>query len=237
MTNASVNLSQHLSELRGRVLKSLVCVLVCAGVLYQYSDAVLTWLAGPMGKLVFIAPQEAFVTSLKVSLWGGLFLSSPFVIYQIWRFVASGLEPNERRSVAIFAPISFLLFAAGIAFAYFAILPIGMKLLLSFGSEALTPMITVSSYVSFLSTMCLAFGAVYQLPLIFMFLTRVGFVTPTLLARKRKIAIVMIFVVAAILTPPDPITQISMAIPLYVLYEVGTLLSKLTYRKHYKSID
>lgn len=185
----------------------------------------------PAGKLVFIAPQEAFVTYIKVSLIAGIFLAFPVLIWQVWRFVSAGLTGTEKKYFLYYAPFSFMLFFIGSAFAYFVILPIGMRFLLGFATDSLQPMISVSKYVSFAGMLLLAFGVVFELPLVVLFLTKIRLVTPEFLKRKRKQSILIIFIVAAILTPPDMVTQCLMAGPLILLYEISILFSRLGYRR------
>jgi len=231
MPEQKLTLVEHLEELRSRVIKSAVFIIITSGIIYNFSKKILPSLVKPVGKLVFIAPTEAFVTNIKIAFFGGLLLSSPFIIYQIWRFVSAGLNSNEKRYTLIFAPLSFILFLMGACFGYFVIVPIGMKFLLGFASDFVTPMISVGKYVSFVGTLSFAFGAVFEIPLVLLFLTKIGLVTPEFLSRKRRHAIVIIFIIAAILTPPDVITQCLMAGPLIILYEAGIIFSKLGYRR------
>jgi len=133
--------------------------------------------------------------------------------------------------VRIFGPCSLFLFFLGGIFAYFVIIPISIHFLLSFSTPSIVPMITIKSYVSFVVTMLLAFGVVFELPLVLMFLTKIGVATPAFLVQKRKYAVVIILIVSAFITPPDCVTQILMALPLIVLYEAGIIISKITYRK------
>jgi len=223
-------LLKHLEELRRGILLSVACIFLAAFIFYNFVERILPYLLEPVGRVIFIAPTEAFVTHIKIALFGGLFLSSPFVIYQIWKFVSSGLMRNERKYIMIFAPASFLFFIAGACFGYFVILPIGMKFLLSFGSDYMLPMITASKYITFISVLTLAFGVVFELPLVMLFLTKIGLVTPEFLSKRRRHAIVLIFIVAAFLTPPDVVTQALMAGPLLVLYEVSILFSRWAYK-------
>ena len=211
----------HLDELRSRILKSLAVFMLFTILLYSFSDALLFLLAKPVGSLLIIEPAEAFVSYIKVALWGGFFFASPFILYQAWAFVVSGLREHEKKYLAFFLPVSFSLFCAGGAFGLFLIIPLGIRLLLSFGSEYMQPMITVSKYISFVGTLTLVFGLVFQLPIVLLFLTKAGIVSTLALRRKRKHAIVGIFILAAIITPPDVISQLSMALPLIVLYEIG----------------
>lgn len=226
-----LTLLEHIEELRARILKSAVFLIVISCLVYAYVDTILSVLVKPVGKLVFIAPQEAFTSKVAIAFLGGLFLSAPFMLYQIWRFISSALKTDEKRYTLIFAPLSLIFFIAGSIFGYIIIVPIGMKFLLGFATDFLTPAITISKYVSFIGTLTLAFGIVFELPLISLFLTKIGVITPVFLSNKRRHAIVLIFIIAAMLTPPDVITQVLMAVPLLVLYEVGIIFSRLAYRR------
>ncbi|MFH1772231.1 MAG: twin-arginine translocase subunit TatC [Candidatus Omnitrophota bacterium] len=221
---------EHLQELRTCIIKSLISIIIGAVVIYQFVPLIFKHLIRPAGKLVFIAPQEAFVTNLKIAFFGGIFVSLPFIFFQIWRFVSRGLQPNEKKYALFFGPVSLLFFVIGAGFGYFLIVPVGVKFLLGYATEFVVPMLTVSRYVSFVCTLTLAFGFVFQLPLVSMFLTKIGVVTPTLLSNKRKYAVVAVFVLAAVITPPDVVTQALMAVPLIILYEIGILFSRFVYK-------
>ena len=216
----------HYEELRGRLIKSVLAVILAACLFYLVLDEVLAFLIKPVGRLVFVAPGEAFVTRIWLTLLGGIFLALPVIIYQVWRFIATGLKAHEIKYVRFFAPCSFLLFIAGALFAYLIAIPISVRFLLSFSTDLIVPMITIRSYVSFVGTMLLAFGIVFELPLVLLFLTKIGIATPAFLIDKRKYAAVIILIVSALITPPDCITQIIMAVPLIILYELGIIVSK-----------
>ena len=220
----------HYEELRNRLIKSIIAVIIGACLFSFILDEVFIFIIQPVGKLVFLAPGEAFVTRIMLTLLGGVFLALPVILYQIWRFVASGLKKNEIKYVSIFAPCSFFLFIIGVIFAYFIAIPISMRFLLSFSTDLIVPMITIKSYVSFVGTMLFAFGIVFELPLVLVFLTKIGIATPAFLIDKRKYATVIILIVSAFMTPPDIVTQIIMAVPLIILYEIGIIASKLTHQ-------
>ena len=217
----------HYEELRNRLIKSIVAVLVAACLFYLIVDKVFAFVIKPVGRLVFTAPGEAFVARIMLALFGGIFLALPVVLYQVWRFVAAGLKEHEAKYVRIFAPCSFVLFIMGGSFAYFVAVPVSIRFLLSFSSSVIVPMITVKNYISFVGTMLLAFSIVFELPLVLMFLTKIGIATPAFLAQKRKYAIVIILGVSALITPPDCVTQIMIAVPLIILYEAGIIASRL----------
>ena len=226
---------EHLEELRSRIIKSFVCIIIASIAVYNFTCAILKYLAATVGKLVFITPVEAFVTNIKIAFFGGLFLSSPFVLYQFWQFVSAALEDKAKKGVFLFGFFSFILFIAGSLIGFFIIVPIGVKFLMSFGNDYLVPMISAGEYVSFVGFLSLAFGIVFQLPVIVLFLSKMGVVTPEFLSTNRKYAVVIIFIAAAILTPPDVFTQCLMAVPLLVLYEISIVLSKAACRRKIKA--
>jgi len=221
-----LSLLEHIEELRLTIIKSVLFLIIVVCFSYTFVDTILCALIKPVGKLVFIAPQEAFVAKITIAFFTGLIFSSPFIIYQVWHFISSGLKDNEGRFVLIFGPLSLLFFLGGASFGYFVIVPIGMRFLLSFSTYFLTPMISISRYISFVGTLTIAFGVIFELPLAILFLTKIGVVTPEFLSYKRRYAIVLIFIAAAILTPPDIITQCLLAVPLLLLYEVAIIFSR-----------
>ncbi|MCK5178232.1 MAG: twin-arginine translocase subunit TatC [Candidatus Omnitrophica bacterium] len=229
--NKKLSFVGHLEELRSRMIKSVVVIFVGILGTYVFVNPILPFLIEPVGKLVFIAPQEALVARIKIAFFGGLFFSSPFVLYQIWQFVSGGLNQQERKYIRIFGPLSFIFFVLGVCFCYFIITPISMRFLLGFASDLMEPMITVSKYISFVGTLTLTFGVIFELPLVTLFLTKIEVITPGFLAEKRKQAVVIMFISAAVLTPPDVVTQCFMAIPLLLLYELGIIFSKVAYKK------
>lgn len=232
MPEEKLTLVEHLEELRSRIIKSVIFIIIASSVLYNFSSGIISIITRPIGKVVFITPAEAFITNIKIAFFGGIFLSSPFILYHVWRFVSAGMKTGEKKYALIFGPLSFVFFVAGAGFGYFIIVPIGLKFLLSFATDFMVPMISVSKYVSFVGTLTLSFGAVFQLPLVILLLTKIGLVTPGFLSSRRRYAIVLIFIISAMLTPPDVITQCLMAVPLMILYELGIMFSKIVYKKN-----
>ncbi|MCM8800882.1 MAG: twin-arginine translocase subunit TatC [Candidatus Omnitrophica bacterium] len=227
-----VPLLVHLSELRKRIIHSLIAIILCSIIMWPFMNKVLESLARPLGKLVFISPFEAFWIRIKLSFFLGLILSLPFVLFQIWNFIQKGLLPREKRFILPLTISSLFLFYLGGLFAYFLILPVGMKFLLSYGSETLVPMISVSRYLSFLLCLVFSFGLIFELPLVVGFLTSFGILKSDGLKRNRKVAILGIFIAAAALTPgPDIFSQLLLAVPLLILYEIGILVSKFIERR------
>lgn len=227
---------EHLEELRLRIIKCLVSVFVFSCICYVFVKQILGYVIKSVGQVVFLSPQEAFFSYFILAFFMGLFISSPIIIFQVFRFVWAGLLKHERRYLLIYVPISFLLFILGIAFAFFVILPIGIRFLLSFGTDFLTPMISVSRYISFVGMLLLGFGIVFQLPLVILFLTQVGWVSSLSLRRNRKYAVLLTFIISAIMTPPDILSQFLMAIPILLLLEVSIwLVVFLEWRKKLSS--
>ncbi|MEO0081650.1 MAG: twin-arginine translocase subunit TatC [candidate division WOR-3 bacterium] len=221
----------HLEELRRRIFYSLITLAVAAVVAFFFSDRVLELLTRPVPKLVFLSPSEAFVVKLKVALASGLFLAAPLIFYQFWRFVRPALLRHEVKYVVWAVAVSTVFFLGGVGFAYFIVVPVAMKFLLSFATPKLEPMLSIDRYFSTVAAFLLACGVVFQLPVVSFFLTKLGIITPRTLVKQHRIAIVVIFVVAAILSPPDVFSQILMAIPLFVLYEASILASFLARSK------
>ncbi len=228
MTENRMPFLTHLEELRKSLIKILLAIGLGFGISYLFSGHILHWLKEPLSQnLVFISPTEAFMANLKVSFFAGVILALPFSLFQIWRFIAPGLKQTEKSYAVYFIASGSLLFLAGTLFAYYSILPIGLHFLLSYAYPGLQPMISVGEYLSFCMVILFMFGLVFNLPVIVVMLTRMGLVTYTQLAKSRRYAVLVIFIVAALFTPPDVFTQLLMGIPLVLLYEVSIWLSYL----------
>jgi sec-independent protein translocase protein TatC len=232
---------EHLGELRIRIMRSLFWVLGGTVVSFFFAQRIIDFLARPVTslgyRLVFTAPAEAFWVQMKVAMITGLFLSSPGILWQVWAFIAPGLHPHERKYAAPFVIIGSLMFVAGGSFALLVVTPYAIAFLLSYARETLQPMITLENHVGFILKFTLAFGLVFELPLILTLLSRMGVVTPAMLARNRKYAILGAFVTSAILTPtPDAFNQSLMAGPLILLYEVGIVCARIFGRRRAAAI-
>ena len=229
---------EHLEELRQRLIR---CLIVVGGVFilcWYFSKDLFQLLSYPLieslpkgSTMIFTNPAEAFVVYIKLAFYCALFFSSPYILYQAWMFVAPGLYAHEKRYVFPFMISAIGLFITGMAFAYFVVFPFGLKFLMSFSTEFIKPMVKIQDYLSFTLTLLLAFGAVFELPVFVFFLTKMGVINHQTLTRNRHLAILIIFLVAAILTPPDILTQLLMAGPLLALYEVSIILAKMAERK------
>lgn len=227
----------HLEELRSRLVASAIAVGIGFAICYIFSEQLFLILATPLTNvmpegdhLIFTSLPEMFFTYLKVSFVGGILLASPVVFYEMWMFVAPGLYKNEKKLVIPFVTISTFLFVGGSLFAYFIVFPFGFRFFLGFSSDFVKALPSVKQYFSFSIKLLFAFGFIFELPVVIFFLTKLGLVTTPFLKKNRKYAVLLTFVVSAILTPPDVITQFMMAIPLLTLYEVGIWVSRFAKR-------
>jgi sec-independent protein translocase protein TatC len=237
--------TQHLEELRRRLIICVIAVAIGFAVSYFFSEKIFAWLMqplldalpeGPDRRLVYTGPVEALLTYLKVSLIGGLALALPVILYQFWRFVAPGLYEHEQRYLYPVVFFSTLFFAGGVLFGYYVVFPYGFKFFTSFANEYISPMITTREFLSFSTRILLAFGLIFELPLVSLVLARLGLISARFLRRQRKYAVIIVFVVAAILTPtPDVINQCLMAAPLLVLYEMSIWIAYFFGRKEKES--
>ena len=228
----------HLEELRKRLVSISIGVGAGFVICYIFSEQLFQLLILPLktvlpegDKLIFTNLPEMFLTYLKVSLIAGVLLSSPFIFYQLWLFIAPGLYQREKKYILPFVIFSTILFVGGSLFGYFVVFPFGFKFFIGFSNEYVKALPSVKQYFSFSIKLLFAFGVVFELPVVVFFLAKMGVVTPELMKKKRKYAILMTFVAAAILTPPDVITQCMMAGPLIVLYEVGIILARIARKK------
>lgn len=224
----------HLTELRTRIVWSLVPAGVGLLISLYFTTTVMRFLSSHLKtELVFTTPTEAFWTYMKVAMIMGLFIAMPIILWNVWAFVAPGLHKHERKYAAPFVIIGSLLFIGGGAFAMLVVVPFAISFLVSFGQDqGLRPMITISSYIDFILKFTLAFGVVFEMPVVITLLSMLGVVTPQFLSKNRKYAILINFVIAAILTPtPDIVNQSLMAGPLIILYEVGIICSRVVARR------
>jgi sec-independent protein translocase protein TatC len=225
--DARMPLTAHLEELRARLIRALLAILAGFAVCYQFADALVTFLARPLQALrpeeaivIGTGVTEAFFAKLKVAFIAGVFLASPMIFFQAWRFIAPGLYQQEKRVAVPFSAAASAFFVLGAAFCYYLVFPVAYDFFLAeFASLGIAPQIRISEYLSFISRMLLGFGVTFELPVVTFFLARVGMVTHRTLIGASRYAVVAIFAVAAILTPgPDVASQLLMAAPLLVLY-------------------
>lgn len=230
--------SGHLEELRRRLIVCFIAVGTGFVLSYGFKEKLFQILTRPLigvmktgDKLIFTGLPEAFFTYLKVAFLSGIILATPIIFYEFWMFVAPGLYDKEKRLMLPIVFLSTLFFLGGAFFGYFIVFPYGFKFFLGFASEIIRPLPSMREYLSFASKLLLAFGVVFELPLIITFLAKLGIVSVSFLKKNRKYAVLLFFVGAAILTPPDVVTQIMMALPLMVLYEISIIGAKIFGKK------
>ena len=212
----------HLGELRRRIVISVLALVGGTAVAYYYIDELMKFVTAPAGKLYFMSPAEGFFAFLKLAVFGGFLLALPVILWQIWAFVAPALTSGEKKWAIIMVPGSALLFFSGVAFAYLLVWPPAVKFFLGFGSESLQPMLSLGQYLSFLISFILPFGIIFNLPLVLLVLAKMGIISSALLAKQRRVMIVVAFIAGGIITPtPDIFSQTMMAIPILVLYEAS----------------
>ena len=228
----------HLEELRRRLIYAVVAIVLGAIIAFLFAKQLFYFLAQPLVKIlpanqpmIFTALTEAFFTYFKVALLAGFFLASPVVFYQLWKFIAPGLYEHEKKFVIPFVIFATLFFILGGAFAYYIVFPFGFKFFLGFSTDYLKLLPKMSEYFSLSLKLIFAFGIVFEMPVITFFLAKMGVVNGEMLSSKRRYAIVLVFVVAALLTPPDVGTQLLMAGPLILLYEVSVWVARIFGRK------
>jgi sec-independent protein translocase protein TatC len=226
-------LTEHLSELRKRLVVSIAAIGIGFIASFNFSDRLIGLIVKSINiKIVFLAPTEAFWAEMKVAFFCGLLISMPVLLHQIWKFVAPALHPNERQYGLPFVILSFVFFLIGVAFALAVVLPFAIGFLLSYQTEWMQPMISVGNLVDFYIKFLLAFGLVFEMPLAITILSKIGVLTPAFLSKNRKYAVLANFVIAAILTPTtDVFNMMLMAIPLVVLYEIGIIGARIFGKK------
>jgi sec-independent protein translocase protein TatC len=234
----------HLEELRKRLIVCFIAVGIGFVLSYGFKEKLFQILTRPLisvmqtgDKLIFTGLPEAFFTYLKVALFSGLILSTPVIFYQFWMFVAPGLYEKEKQHMIPIVFLSTFFFVGGSFFGYFIVFPYGFKFFLGFASEIIRPLPSMREYLSFATKLLLAFGLVFELPLVITFLAKLGMVSVSFLKKNRKYALLLFFVGAAILTPPDVVTQVMMALPLIVLYEISIIGARIFGRKKSEEDD
>lgn len=232
----NLTLVEHLAELRNRIIY-MAAVFVAAVLLsYNFSEILVTDMIGivPDISFVFISPAELLLSYIKIAVIIGLSVSSPFLIMQVWLFVSPGLEKKERRTMLFSLLFGGVFFILGAVFAYVVVLPLILEFFMGFQVEGIEEMISFSSYLSLIVNTVLSFGLIFELPSIMVIMTRFGIVKVRFLRKNRKYIILVIFVVAAVLTPPDIISQTLLALPMILLFELGIFLSRIVERKRDK---
>lgn len=229
--DGSMPLTAHLEELRSRIIKSLFAIAAGSGIAYFFLDEITKFLTAPVGKLYYMQPGEAFFTYLKIDIVAGFLIALPVIFYHVWKFFLPALTKSERAVLGLLVPTSVILFFIGLAFAFFLILPIALKFFMGFTTEDLQSMFSFQNYFDFVLTFLLPFGFVFELPLVVIVLAQLGILTSEFLGKYRRIVFFVSFILGALITPPDVISQISLAFPVILLYEAGYRIVKHILRK------
>lgn len=232
VASGEMSLVEHLEELRRRIIIIVIAVAIGTTACYFYAAELVQFITAPAGKLYYLNPAEAFFTYLKVSFFAGFLLALPVVLYQVWAFTVPALTTTERKAAILLIPASVLLFFVGLAFSYFFVLPAGIKFFMGFATDTLQPMFSIGQYLSFVISFLLPFGFIFELPLFVLVLARLGVISSAFLTAKRKMVLVLSFVIGAVISPtPDVFSQSMVAVPMVILYEISILVVKYLLRK------
>ncbi len=229
-------LTHHLRELRNRLIVYLVFLIPVGVYAFIRARLIVRFLLlpthGAVHSLIVLSPTEGLYTFIELAIVAAFVVTSPVLIYEAAAFVRPALAPDERRLVAVYAPVVLLLFLLGIAFGYFVFLPVVLHFVLQFATAPFEALISLGKYIGFIVNLTLPFGLIFELPVLVYALARAGVLKPALLRKQRRIAILVIFVVAAAVTPPDAFSMLVMVLPMLVLYEVSILVADLAVRRH-----
>ncbi len=228
------DLKPHIADLRKRLVISCLTVAAMFFVCFSFYEPILNWMMVPVeavlpknSQMVAVEIQETFFTALKVAFFAGFIVSLPVIFWQLWLFLAPGLYDHEKKLVIPFVFFATLMFVSGSAFAYYIVVPVGFEFLINFGSTVVTVLPSIGKYVGFFTKLLIGFGIAFELPVITFFLAKIGLVDDRMLKDFFRYAIILIFVVSALLTPPDVISQLLMAAPLTILYGVSIYIAKV----------
>lgn len=227
-----MNLYGHLEELRKVLLISIIALVIASCFVYAfYLDSLLSLITLPIAKLglqpVIIGVTEGFFVRLKTAIFGGTLLAMPVIIWQVLRFVFPALYEHEKRIVLLLVSSGLILFLAGVIFSYYFILELALHLMLVEFSTGLSPMVSFEKYISFVIMLLLPFGLIFEIPVVTLVLTRIGILTSSFMKKNRKFVIMAAFILAALLTPPDALSQVILAVPMIVFYEISIIISKI----------
>lgn len=236
-----MTLLEHLGELRRRLVRGFLAVLIGFFACYGFAKELFYYLSLPLlkvmpadAKFIYTGVAEGFFVDLKVSFVAGLFVACPYLFYQIWAFIAPGLYEEEKRYVVPLAFTSALFFLGGGLFCYFVVFPFAFTFFMSYSTDNIVAMLSINEYLSFALKMLIAFGLIFEMPLFSFFLSRLGIISAQWMRNVRKYAVLVVFVIAAILTPPDVFSQMLMAAPMMVLYEISILVAAAVGKKKTK---
>ena len=239
MTNKSLEMPfwDHLEELRWRLIKSIVVILIGAGITYRFSDTIMHWLIIPTESLYIdlnlqvLKITSMFTVKLSVALFGGIILGLPVILYQFWRFVAPGLKVNEKQYAFPVVFFAFSSFITGILFGYFILIPFSLEFFSGIGAAHVDNNFSIQYYFSFLTWILLGAGIIFQLPVVSLVLSAIGILTPPFMRHYRRHSVVVILILSSFITPPDPVSMVIMSFPLILLYEMSIGVSWLVNRR------
>ncbi len=228
------DLKPHIADLRKRLTISTITVVVMFFACFTFYEPILEWMMAPVKhalpagtSMIAVEIQETFFTAMKVAFFGGFIISLPVIFWQLWLFLAPGLYDHEKKLVVPFVFFATLMFLLGAAFAYYIVVPIGFDFLIAFGNSVVSVLPSIGKYVGFFTKLLIGFGIAFELPVITFFLAKIGIVNDQMLKDFFRYAVVLIFIISAILTPPDVISQVLMAAPLLILYGVSIYIAKV----------
>ena len=228
------DLKPHIADLRKRLTISTITVVVMFFACFSFYEPILEWMMAPVKhalpvgtSMIAVEIQETFFTAMKVAFFAGFIISLPVIFWQLWLFLAPGLYDHEKKLVVPFVFFATLMFLLGASFAYYIVVPIGFDFLIAFGNSVVSVLPSIGKYVGFFTKLMIGFGIAFELPVITFFLAKIGIVNDQMLKDFFRYAVVLIFIVAAILTPPDVISQVLMAAPLLILYGVSIYIAKV----------
>lgn len=234
LEDVKMPITKHLLELRTRLVRASIMIGICFAAALYFTKDIINILKRPLkAELIFISPAEAFWATFKIAFLTGVLFSLPVVLYELWKFIAPGLKVNERKYGVIFVISSFILFVLGLIFCAYLVLPFALSFLISYGLDVgMKPMISANMYIDFVLKFSIAFGLIFELPLAITILSKMGVIDPKTLSKHRKYAVLVAFIVAAILTPtPDVFNQTLMAVPIIILFELGLISARLFGKK------
>lgn len=228
------DLKPHIADLRKRLTISTITVVVMFFACFSFYEPILEWMMAPVKhalpvgtSMIAVEIQETFFTAMKVAFFAGFIISLPVIFWQLWLFLAPGLYDHEKKLVVPFVFFATLMFLLGASFAYYIVVPIGFDFLIAFGNSVVSVLPSIGKYVGFFTKLLIGFGIAFELPVITFFLAKIGIVNDQMLKDFFRYAVVLIFIISAILTPPDVISQVLMAAPLLILYGVSIYIAKV----------
>jgi len=239
MADEKLAFTEHLEELRKRLITCIIAIACGFGASYYFADRIFRFIAAPLAKqlplgstFIFTGLTDAFFTYMKLSFYAGILFASPVILHQIWHFVAPGLYENEKRYAVPFIFLGTLLFLIGIAFGYYIVFPVAFQFFVSYTTDSIKILPSIKEYLSFSCSFLLAFGVIFEIPIFLFFLEKIGIVKVNQLRSNRKYAVLVAFIIGAVLTPtPDVVNQTLMAVPIIILYEISILMIRLLGKK------